>query len=96
MCEQINAHQTQKSVQSGWEKGTLGFRSLVSGGPRGPEGGRSAFLARGSALSTWRTLTPPALRGLQMNGTRPGTGSTRLGPWDKSSQSAHRVDLSTV
>nr|XP_031526069.1 adhesion G-protein coupled receptor D1 [Vicugna pacos] len=31
-----------------------------------------------------------------MNGTRPGTGSTKLGPWDKSSHSAHRVDLSTV
>ncbi|XP_053062564.1 adhesion G-protein coupled receptor D1 isoform X3 [Acinonyx jubatus] len=31
-----------------------------------------------------------------MNGTRPGTVSTRLSPWDKSSQSAHRVDLSTV
>ncbi|KAB1255591.1 Adhesion G-protein coupled receptor D1, partial [Camelus dromedarius] len=31
-----------------------------------------------------------------MNGTRPGTGSTKLGPWDKSSHSAHRVDLSAV
>nr|KAF6463703.1 adhesion G protein-coupled receptor D1 [Rousettus aegyptiacus] len=31
-----------------------------------------------------------------MNGTRPGTVSTKLGPWDKSSQSAHRVDLSPV
>lgn len=38
----------------------------------------------------------PTLRGLQMNGTRPGTVSTKLGPWDKSSQSAHRVDLSPV
>ncbi|XP_034493789.1 adhesion G-protein coupled receptor D1 [Ailuropoda melanoleuca] len=31
-----------------------------------------------------------------MNGTRPGTVSTKLSPWDKSSHSAHRVDLSTV
>uniref|UniRef100_A0A673VFB9 Adhesion G protein-coupled receptor D1 n=1 Tax=Suricata suricatta TaxID=37032 RepID=A0A673VFB9_SURSU len=31
-----------------------------------------------------------------MNGTRPGTVSTRFSPWDKSSHSAHRVDLSTV
>lgn len=31
-----------------------------------------------------------------MNGTRPGTGSSRLSPWDKSSHSAHRVDLSAV
>ncbi|XP_040300059.1 adhesion G-protein coupled receptor D1 isoform X2 [Herpailurus yagouaroundi] len=31
-----------------------------------------------------------------VNGTRPGTVSTRLSPWDRSSQSAHRVDLSTV
>lgn len=36
------------------------------------------------------------LCGLQMNGTRPGTGSSRLSPWDKSSHSAHRVDLSAV
>ncbi|KAM6166410.1 adhesion G-protein coupled receptor D1 [Erethizon dorsatum] len=31
-----------------------------------------------------------------MNGTRPGTASTRLSPWDKSSHSAQRVDLSAV
>lgn len=31
-----------------------------------------------------------------MNGTRPGTVSTKLSPWDRSSHSAHRVDLSTV
>ncbi|XP_053445507.1 adhesion G-protein coupled receptor D1 [Nycticebus coucang] len=31
-----------------------------------------------------------------MNGTRPGTASTKLSPWDKSSHSAHRVDLSAV
>ncbi|XP_054936602.1 adhesion G-protein coupled receptor D1 isoform X1 [Physeter macrocephalus] len=31
-----------------------------------------------------------------MNGTRPGTGSTKLTPWDKSSHSGHRVDLSAV
>uniref|UniRef100_A0A3Q2HIE3 Adhesion G-protein coupled receptor D1 n=1 Tax=Equus caballus TaxID=9796 RepID=A0A3Q2HIE3_HORSE len=31
-----------------------------------------------------------------MNGTRPGTASTKLSPWDKSSQSTHRVDLSAV
>ncbi|KAM4827405.1 adhesion G-protein coupled receptor D1 isoform 2-T2 [Thomomys bottae] len=29
-----------------------------------------------------------------IHGTRPGTASTRLDPWDKSSHSAHRVDLS--
>ncbi|GAB1290217.1 Adhesion G-protein coupled receptor D1 [Apodemus speciosus] len=32
----------------------------------------------------------------QVNGTRPGTASTKLSPWDKSSHSAHRVDLSAV
>ncbi|XP_007189713.2 adhesion G-protein coupled receptor D1 isoform X2 [Balaenoptera acutorostrata] len=31
-----------------------------------------------------------------MNGTRPGTGSSKLTPWDKSSLSGHRVDLSAV
>uniref|UniRef100_A0A5F9CH66 Adhesion G protein-coupled receptor D1 n=1 Tax=Oryctolagus cuniculus TaxID=9986 RepID=A0A5F9CH66_RABIT len=31
-----------------------------------------------------------------MNGTRPGTASTKLSPWDKSSHSAPRVDLSAV
>ncbi|XP_029090263.1 adhesion G-protein coupled receptor D1 isoform X3 [Monodon monoceros] len=31
-----------------------------------------------------------------MNGTRPGTGSTKLTPWDKSSHTGHRVDLSAV
>uniref|UniRef100_A0A8C8ZA89 Uncharacterized protein n=1 Tax=Prolemur simus TaxID=1328070 RepID=A0A8C8ZA89_PROSS len=31
-----------------------------------------------------------------MNGTRPGTASTKLSPWDKSSHSAHHVDLSAV
>ncbi|XP_008590769.1 PREDICTED: probable G-protein coupled receptor 133, partial [Galeopterus variegatus] len=31
-----------------------------------------------------------------MNGTRLGTASTRLSPWDRSSHSAHRVDLSAV
>ncbi|XP_068419425.1 adhesion G-protein coupled receptor D1 isoform X2 [Eschrichtius robustus] len=31
-----------------------------------------------------------------MNGTRPGTGSSKLTPWDKSSHSGHRVDLSAV
>ncbi|XP_045390269.1 adhesion G-protein coupled receptor D1 [Lemur catta] len=31
-----------------------------------------------------------------MNGTRPGTASTKLSPWDKSSHSTHRVDLSAV
>ncbi|XP_007953241.1 adhesion G-protein coupled receptor D1 [Orycteropus afer afer] len=31
-----------------------------------------------------------------MNGARPATVSSRLSPWDKSSLSAHRVDLSAV
>ncbi|CAH7247397.1 Adgrd1 [Phodopus roborovskii] len=31
-----------------------------------------------------------------VNGTRPGTVPTKLSPWDKSSHSAHRVDLSAV
>uniref|UniRef100_A0A8C9IXA8 Adhesion G protein-coupled receptor D1 n=1 Tax=Piliocolobus tephrosceles TaxID=591936 RepID=A0A8C9IXA8_9PRIM len=31
-----------------------------------------------------------------MNGARPGTASTKLSPWDKSSHSAHRIDLSAV
>ncbi|XP_006901058.1 PREDICTED: probable G-protein coupled receptor 133 [Elephantulus edwardii] len=30
------------------------------------------------------------------NGTRPATASSKLGPWDKGSLSAHRVDLSAV
>ncbi|XP_072578707.1 adhesion G-protein coupled receptor D1 isoform X3 [Vulpes vulpes] len=31
-----------------------------------------------------------------INGTRPGTVSSKLSPWDRGSHSAHRVDLSTV
>ncbi|XP_035562324.2 adhesion G-protein coupled receptor D1 isoform X3 [Canis lupus baileyi] len=31
-----------------------------------------------------------------INGTRPGTVSTKLSPWDRGSHSAHRMDLSTV
>ncbi|XP_049721546.1 adhesion G-protein coupled receptor D1 [Elephas maximus indicus] len=31
-----------------------------------------------------------------MNGTRPATASSKLSPWDKSSLSSHRVDLSAV
>ncbi|XP_008067573.1 adhesion G-protein coupled receptor D1 [Carlito syrichta] len=31
-----------------------------------------------------------------MNGALPGPASTKLGPWDRSSHSAHRVDLSAV
>ena len=42
------------------------------------------------------SLHSSLLCGLQMNGTRPATGSTRLSPWDKSSHSGHRVDLSAV
>uniref|UniRef100_A0A8C5YHF3 Adhesion G protein-coupled receptor D1 n=1 Tax=Microcebus murinus TaxID=30608 RepID=A0A8C5YHF3_MICMU len=32
----------------------------------------------------------------EVNGTRPGMAPTKLSPWDKSSHSAHRVDLSAV
>ena len=42
------------------------------------------------------SLHSSLLCGLQLNGTRPATGSTRLSPWDKSSHSGHRVDLSAV
>uniref|UniRef100_A0A8D2B2B3 Adhesion G protein-coupled receptor D1 n=1 Tax=Sciurus vulgaris TaxID=55149 RepID=A0A8D2B2B3_SCIVU len=31
-----------------------------------------------------------------INGTRPGTGSTKLSPWENSSHSVPRVDLSAV
>lgn len=48
-------------------------------------------------LSPWeQALHCSSLYALQMNGTRPGTASTKLSPWDKSSHSAHRVDLSAV
>lgn len=65
---------------------------------------------RGPHAATWplaiRTCgVPPfvseqglqsSLLGLQMNGTRPGMASTKLSPWDTSSHSVQRVDLSAV
>ncbi|KAM5312704.1 adhesion G-protein coupled receptor D1 isoform 2-T2 [Glossophaga mutica] len=46
--------------------------------------------------SSGRSALPKPLSSDVMNGTRPGTASSKLGPWDKSSHSAHRVDLSPV
>ncbi|XP_032100377.1 adhesion G-protein coupled receptor D1 isoform X4 [Sapajus apella] len=46
--------------------------------------------------SCTRTATAKPFHSDIMNGTRPGTASTKLSPWDKSSHSAHRVDLSAV
>ncbi|XP_078193904.1 adhesion G-protein coupled receptor D1 isoform X12 [Callithrix jacchus] len=43
-----------------------------------------------------RTATAKPFHSDIVNGTRPGTASTKLSPWDKSSHSAHRVDLSAV
>lgn len=48
------------------------------------------------ASSSGRSANTKPLSSDLMNGTRPGTGSTKLSPWDKSSHSAPRVDLSTV
>lgn len=50
----------------------------------------------GLGFSSQSNLHFSILCGPQMNGTRPGTGSTKLTPWDKSSHSGHRVDLSAV
>lgn len=75
-------------------------------GSRGPCWGggepHAAFWPSASALpGAWFPIWGPSLHSsllcdLQMNGTRPGTVSTKLSPWDKSSHSAHHVDLSTV
>nr|XP_012311361.1 adhesion G-protein coupled receptor D1 isoform X2 [Aotus nancymaae] len=46
--------------------------------------------------SCTRTTTAKPFHSDIMNGTRPGTASTKVSPWDKSSHSAHRVDLSAV
>uniref|UniRef100_A0A8C6WBB8 Adhesion G-protein coupled receptor D1 n=1 Tax=Nannospalax galili TaxID=1026970 RepID=A0A8C6WBB8_NANGA len=46
--------------------------------------------------SSARTVNTKPFSSDTVNGTRPGTASTKLSPWDKSSQSAHRVDLSAV
>lgn len=87
-----------------------GGRSVPSGaqGPRfcgrrrAPQGGPQAapWPRLASVLTGVRVLEQnphPTLPGaLQMNGTQLGTASTKLSPWDKSSQSAHRVDLSPV
>lgn len=56
----------------------------------------SALPGRHGFLVSEQSLHSLLLHGLQMNGTRPATGSTRLSPWDKSSHSGHRVDLSAV
>lgn len=58
---------------------------------------RPAFLThQARALVLEQSPHPSPLHGSQMNGTRPGTASSKLSPWDKSSHSAHRVDLSPV
>ncbi|XP_040842800.1 adhesion G-protein coupled receptor D1 [Ochotona curzoniae] len=46
--------------------------------------------------SSSRNVTTKPFSSDSMNGTRPGMGSSKLSPWDKSSESAHRVDLSAV
>ncbi|KAF6080387.1 adhesion G protein-coupled receptor D1 [Phyllostomus discolor] len=46
--------------------------------------------------SCGRSALPKPFGSDVMNGTRPGTASSKLSPWDKSSHSAHRVDLSPV
>nr|XP_048289665.1 adhesion G-protein coupled receptor D1 isoform X2 [Myodes glareolus] len=46
--------------------------------------------------SSGRTTSTKPFSSDIVNGTRPGTASTKLSPWDKSSHSAHRVDLSAV
>ncbi|XP_070255699.1 adhesion G-protein coupled receptor D1 isoform X3 [Myotis yumanensis] len=46
--------------------------------------------------SSSRNANPKPFSSDVMNGTRPGTASSKLSPWDKSSQSAHGVDLSPV
>lgn len=71
-------------------------------GPR--EGGFSHNCLGQGSLSTLTWGLGPSPRSgvltllcdLQTNGTRPGTASSKLSPWDKSSHSAHRVDLSPV
>lgn len=92
-------HRRQEAVCS-WHSGLSsprGSRALM--GWRGPH---AAFWASASAQPGIRFpvlgagLQRSLICDLQMNGTRPGTVSTKLSPWDKSSHSAHRVDLSTV
>ncbi|ELK14242.1 Putative G-protein coupled receptor 133 [Pteropus alecto] len=85
----------RSQCRAGGRRCALGFRSLVSGEQWGPEGGPSPTSGPEAPPSRLGESSP-ALRGLQVNGTRPGTASTKLGPWDKSSQSAHRMDLSPV
>ncbi|XP_012927317.1 adhesion G-protein coupled receptor D1 isoform X3 [Heterocephalus glaber] len=46
--------------------------------------------------SSARNVARKPLSSDTMNGTHLGSASTRLGPWDKSSHSAQRVDLSSV
>ncbi|XP_014642736.1 PREDICTED: adhesion G-protein coupled receptor D1-like [Ceratotherium simum simum] len=46
--------------------------------------------------SSARNATVKPFSSEVMNGTRPGTASSKLSPWDRSSHSAHRVDLSAV
>ncbi|XP_011926885.1 PREDICTED: probable G-protein coupled receptor 133 isoform X5 [Cercocebus atys] len=46
--------------------------------------------------SSSRTANAKPFHSDIMNGARPGTASTKLSPWDKSSHSAHRIDLSAV
>lgn len=83
------------------------FSALFPGGQQGPplmgwRGPHAASWASASALpGVWFPVLGARLQSSlvcdsQMNGTRPGTVSTKLSPWDRSSHSAHRVDLSTV
>ncbi|XP_045700304.1 adhesion G-protein coupled receptor D1 isoform X2 [Phyllostomus hastatus] len=46
--------------------------------------------------SSGRSALPKPFGSDAMNGTRLGTASSKFSPWDKSSHSAHRVDLSPV
>lgn len=107
---QVNActHQllevVSEEVQRAESSAPLESRVLGLGEQWGPDGvePHAALWPSASALpAIWFPTSGPSLHSsllcdLQMNGTRPGTVSTKLSPWDKSSHSAHRVDLSTV
>lgn len=108
MQEWMNAHQNLEGMRKVGEGHPLQFKVLISGEQWGPHRDPQATSwpeARGllphsgglRALALEHGLTPHAPASVpQMNGTRPGTASSKLSPWDKSSQSAHRVDLSPV
>lgn len=75
----------------------LGEQGAPQGGPQAASWPRPASaLTRVRCLALDQSPHPSLPCASQMNGTQLGTASTKLSPWDKSSQSAHRVDLSPV